>query len=360
MTVFRRDEFVRSVQGQSVPGSQVFVLTQPANVASYPPTPLASIYSDAAGTIPITQPMITDGFGHCDFYVAVGTYTIVVANNSIIQQVYTDQLIGQTGAGSISLQSNSIANTDQAVLNLKNGTYITVTPDGVGGVVIDTTVPVGAPVTLKTNGVSNTSQTILNLQSTDSSVTLTSDGSGNVNLKSAVGPPPSVAFSPFSTVGITTVEVDSQGANAMLVMNYLFIPYTITFSKFDLVVVGDNTTTLSDLGIYSINGAGTVGTKVASTGPLTGIASGTQTYSMVQGTVTLQPGRYLFCATCNSGSGSITYNAVSLEILDFEYSSGDTTTGGTLPATVNLTQTGPKILPGNYLNNLSPVIRLHT
>lgn len=147
MSVFRRDEFVRSVQGQSVPGAQVFVCTQPANVAAYPPTPLATIYSDAAGTVPITQPMITDGFGHCYFYVAVGTYTIVVANNSVIQQTYTDQLIGQTGAGSISLQSNSIANIDQAVLNLKNGNEITVTPDGIGGVVIDCGVTPFNPIT---------------------------------------------------------------------------------------------------------------------------------------------------------------------------------------------------------------------
>src|ERR1700690_990378 len=146
MSVFRRDEFVRSVQGQSVPGAEVFVCTQPANASSYPPSPLAPICSDPAGTIPIIQPVITDGFGHCAFYVVAGTYTVVVANNNIIQQIYPDQLIGSNGVGSVSFETNGIANTDQALLNLKDGTEITVTSDGIGGVVIDTNVPIPAAI----------------------------------------------------------------------------------------------------------------------------------------------------------------------------------------------------------------------
>jgi hypothetical protein len=98
-TYFRSDGWVKAVTGQAIPGAQVYVALQPANVAFAPPSPLASIFSDPAGLVPIAQPIITDGFGHYDFYVLPGTYTAVVALNSVIQQVYPDQSIGVAGGG---------------------------------------------------------------------------------------------------------------------------------------------------------------------------------------------------------------------------------------------------------------------
>ncbi len=38
--------------------------------------------------------MFTDGFGHYDFYVAYGTYTVVIVNGGNIQAIYPDQTIG--------------------------------------------------------------------------------------------------------------------------------------------------------------------------------------------------------------------------------------------------------------------------
>lgn len=104
MTIFRSDGWVKSVQGQAIAGAQIFVCTQPADVTFVPPEPLATIYSDPAGLLPITQPIFTDGFGHYDFYVAVGTYTVVVVTGGKIQQVYPDQTIGfsSTGGGAVS------------------------------------------------------------------------------------------------------------------------------------------------------------------------------------------------------------------------------------------------------------------
>lgn len=99
MTYFRSDGWVKSVLGQAIAGASIYVCTQPADVAYVPPIPQVQIYSDPAGLSPITQPVISDGFGHYDFYVPYGTYTVVIVTGGNIQQVYPDQTIGfETGS----------------------------------------------------------------------------------------------------------------------------------------------------------------------------------------------------------------------------------------------------------------------
>ncbi len=66
---------------------------------SFPHLRQPPIYSDPNGLVPITQPILTDGFGHYDFYVLPGTYTVVVGLNGQVSQVYPDQSIGQAGGG---------------------------------------------------------------------------------------------------------------------------------------------------------------------------------------------------------------------------------------------------------------------
>lgn len=133
-TYFRNDGFVKSTLGPAVPGAQIYVATQPANVASLPPSPLANIYSDSDGLIPITQPILTDGFGHYDFYVLPGTYTIVVGLSGQIQQIYPDQTIGLAGSGStLLLETNGVANGDQGLLNFHSAdSSVLITDDGFG------------------------------------------------------------------------------------------------------------------------------------------------------------------------------------------------------------------------------------
>lgn len=140
------DLFVKSAIGPAVAGAQVFVLTQPSpNVptgltAAIPtPTPLQQVYSDPNGLVPVTQPIITDGFGHANYYLLPGTYTVAVYLNGRLQQVYPDQ---STASG-----------------------------------------PAGGVLVLQTNGTNNANQSLLNLYSSDSSVTLTPDQNGNVNLQ---------------------------------------------------------------------------------------------------------------------------------------------------------------------------------
>lgn len=115
-TNYRSDGFVKSTLGPAVPGAQVFVCTQPANVptglsaVTPTPTPLATVYADPAGLVPITQPILTDGFGHYDFYAAPGTYDVSIYLNGKLQQEYPDQSIGLASGGFTAGQGITILN----------------------------------------------------------------------------------------------------------------------------------------------------------------------------------------------------------------------------------------------------------
>lgn len=143
---FRTDGWVKSVSGPAVPGAQIYVCTQPANVASAPPTPLANIFSDPNGLVPITQPILTDGFGHYDFYAIAATYTIVVAIGGLIQQVYPDQSVGGASSG-------------------------------------------GTALVIEVRGTALSNQLLLNFESSDSSVIITDAGNGLLNFQTPTGPP---------------------------------------------------------------------------------------------------------------------------------------------------------------------------
>src|ERR1035437_3715645 len=94
---YRMDGWVKSCLGQAIAGAFVYVCNQPANTAFAPPDPLASIFSDVNGLVPITH-CVADGFGHYFFYALSGFYTIVVVvNGGNGQQVYPDQLVGLPG-----------------------------------------------------------------------------------------------------------------------------------------------------------------------------------------------------------------------------------------------------------------------
>ena len=96
MAIERRDDFITDAQGRALAGALVYYCTQPANTSSLPPSPLATVYSDVAGTA-TTNPQVTDGFGHAVAYLnASPLYTLVYVHplfgsNPII---LPDQAIG--------------------------------------------------------------------------------------------------------------------------------------------------------------------------------------------------------------------------------------------------------------------------
>jgi hypothetical protein len=138
---FRYDTWVKTAQGPAVAGAQIYVCGQPANVATAPPSPLSLIYADNAGLVPIIQPILTDGFGHADFYVLAGTYTVVVAYGAVIQQVYPDQSIAESGTVpiTIALETNGVPNGNQTLQNLVEGSNISIVDDGLGDITISST-----------------------------------------------------------------------------------------------------------------------------------------------------------------------------------------------------------------------------
>src|ERR1019366_667409 len=93
MNLYRADGWVKSTLGQAIAGAQVYICLESTDASWVPPVPLASIFADPQGLAPITQPIITDGFGHYDYYAASGVpYTEVVVTGGKVQAVYQDQV----------------------------------------------------------------------------------------------------------------------------------------------------------------------------------------------------------------------------------------------------------------------------
>jgi hypothetical protein len=93
MPLIRQDFTLLTAQGTAVSGGSIWVCSQPSNTGTLPPSPLANIFSDSAGTVPITQPLQTNGFGQADCYVAPGVYTFVYFSDVTQELVYTDQSV---------------------------------------------------------------------------------------------------------------------------------------------------------------------------------------------------------------------------------------------------------------------------
>ena len=77
----RKDDIVFNSRGIPLAGATVRVCTMPAS--GQPCTPLAQIYSDAALTQAIANPMTTDGLGNYSFFAAPGTYEIEISGPGI-------------------------------------------------------------------------------------------------------------------------------------------------------------------------------------------------------------------------------------------------------------------------------------
>lgn len=294
---FRTDGWVKSATGAAVPGAQIYVCSQPANTVVAPPSPRATIYSDPQGLVPITQPIITDGLGHYDFYAVGGLYTLVVALSGVIQQVYPDQSVGGVGSNSgagtaLILQANGVNLVNQLLLNFKNTAGVTWGDDGAGGVTatISTT-------SLQTDSVANANQSLLNLKS-GSGISLTADGSGGVTVAqttvsgSAYMIGPNLGF-PQTTGGSGNLVTTSNKVRVIL----FFLTAPITLSKVAIEVVGGSNGTHFSIGIYNSSG-----TRVVNSGVFTVAGNGIQ--SATFGATVLTPGFYYYAQTSDNNVGA--------------------------------------------------------
>ncbi len=212
-------------------------------------------------------------------------------------------------------------------------------------------------LTLQTNGVNNALQNLLNLESTDSSITITDEGNGSVNLQAASSRPALPFFSAWYS-GFTTLQCGVSGAENVA-LGFLFINDSVTFSNMALSVTAGNTGgDISDVGIYALSSGGTVGTLVASIGGTNTTSTGVINFAVSQGTVTLPAGRYLVASASKLGSG-MTFSVAEVNAIDYEYTTAGVAVSGVLPATLILTQSALVVVPSNYDNYLSPLIRLN-
>jgi hypothetical protein len=98
-TYFRRDDWVTDAMGNAISGAGVYVTSQPSTPGSLtkqgyvPPSPLVQLYADPAGVTPVTQPVLTDGYGHAFYYAASNIYTVTYYSPQIRQTTLADQVI---------------------------------------------------------------------------------------------------------------------------------------------------------------------------------------------------------------------------------------------------------------------------
>jgi hypothetical protein len=131
MSLGRDDRFVTDALGRALAGAQVYwCQPQPASTVNNPPSPLASIFTDSTGDTPLTQPVLTDGFGHADAYLdGTQPFTIVIwhplfGSNPL---VLPDQFVAQVGGSQTAL--TPFSGTLQGALNGSN-TVFTLTNGG--------------------------------------------------------------------------------------------------------------------------------------------------------------------------------------------------------------------------------------
>jgi hypothetical protein len=184
---------------QQASGALVYVYTQPTTGIT-PPTedgagnstpgvwtpsaaPLATIYFDNAGADQMPNPFQLDGNANGWFYATSGLYTIVVTGSNLATAlILVDQALLTTSAGGTTFETNGVTNSNQALLNLVQGSNITITSSG-GNTTISGT---AAGVTFKTNSTNNSSQVLLNLIA-GAGVTLTDGGGGAITIASSGG-----------------------------------------------------------------------------------------------------------------------------------------------------------------------------
>src|ERR1700739_4366382 len=103
MPAYRLDGTIQNPEGFALQGMNVYVCTQPASTGSIPPSPLATLYTNANGNVQATNPATTDGNGNYFFYAATGTYTLVLFDplGRVPTQIFPDQQVVTQGGGSV-------------------------------------------------------------------------------------------------------------------------------------------------------------------------------------------------------------------------------------------------------------------
>jgi hypothetical protein len=172
-----------------------------------------------AGADPLPNPFQLDGNANGWFYATSGLYTIVVVGSNLAQPlILVDQALLTTSAGGTSFETNGTVNSNQALLNLVQGTNMTISASG-GNITFNSS---ASPITLEVNSSSASSQTLQNLIA-GSGITITDGGSGQITFASTGGVSFEVNGTPTSSQSLinfvsgTNVTITNPSAGEVLI-----------------------------------------------------------------------------------------------------------------------------------------------
>ena len=142
---------------------------------------------------------------------------------------------------------------------------------------------------------------------------------------------------------ITTISTRldlSGGTNVGSLVGFV-VPYAVTTTKvvYKVGSAADNTANNYGVGIY--NSSGTLVLHYAAAGTTFAPSSGKKSGSWIEGSTTLQPGKYYVMMTSNCSSSCATFTGTGTNAGTFYFNgSFSVTTGGTLPSSITAPGTG--------------------
>lgn len=227
-TYFRQDGWVKSVLGQAVSGAMIYVLNQPANTVApvntkgvpqpFVPNPQQQIYSDPFGLSPITQPVYTDGFGHYDFYVAPGTYTIAIYVGSIVSPfaVYPDQTVGLASIAGVTFPQSITKQTSEWLDSYSAATGLFTQSQPVASDIAGLSSVTVSSLNSLTGAVSITAGSNITVMVSGSSIQISSTASGGVtSLNTLTGALSITAGSGISVMASgSSIQVSATGGSS--------------------------------------------------------------------------------------------------------------------------------------------------
>lgn len=200
-----------------VSGGLVYVYTQPTTGITAPiwngsafvggtwstaAASLATIYWDNAGSDQLPNPFPLDGNGNGWFYAVGGLYTVVIDGGTLASPtILVDQNLILAASGGALFQTNGVSNSSQTLLNLLQGSNITITNTS-GNTTISGT---AAAITLQVNSSAASSQTFQNLIA-GGGITITDGGGGAIT---------------FAATAAATYQVNGTPTSSQSVINFI-------------------------------------------------------------------------------------------------------------------------------------------
>lgn len=190
MSLVRYDISVLDNVPRLVSGASIFVYPEPTTPSPITPSNWgptlggkATLFQDSAASVPLTNPFQVDTNGRGFFYAVAGLYTVVSTGGTLAAPVvYINQNLLLAASGGSLVEVNGAPLSDQTLLNLVQGSNVTLVPTG-GNVVVNATASV---IALQVAGAAASSQVLQNLIA-GTGMTITDGGGGAITFRATGG-----------------------------------------------------------------------------------------------------------------------------------------------------------------------------